>query len=94
VGALPILDRFLQRLRLEEFLRHRLPTEDARTKIATATGLILLLKNLLVSREPLYGVGEWAARFVPEWLGLADDDLVHLTDSSLANRTGWWFCSY
>ena len=61
VGALPILERFLQRLRLEEFLRDRLPTEDARIKIATATGLILLLKNLLVSREPLYGVGEWAA---------------------------------
>jgi transposase len=80
IGALPILDRFLQRLRLEEFLRDRLPTEDARTKITTATGLILLLKNLLVSREPLYGVGEWAARFVPAWLGLGDDDLVHLND--------------
>jgi len=80
VGALPILDRFLERLRLEEFLRDRLPTEDDRTKIATTTGLILLLKNLLVSREPLYGVGEWAARFVPQWLGLGDDDLVHLND--------------
>lgn len=80
VGALPILDRFLERLRLEEFLGDRLPAEDARTKIATATGLLLLLKNLLVSREPLYGIGEWAARFVPEWLGLGDDDLVHLND--------------
>jgi transposase len=80
VGALPILERFLQRLRLEEFLRDRLPAEDPRTKVATATGLTLLLKNLLVSREPLYGVGEWAARFVPRWLGLGDDDLVHLND--------------
>jgi transposase len=80
VGALPILECFLRRLRLEEFLRDRLPTEDARTKIAAATGLILLLKNLLVSREPLYGVGEWAARFVPGWLGLGDDDLAHLND--------------
>jgi transposase len=80
MGALPVLDRFLQRLRLEEFLRDRLPSEDSRTKIATATGLLLLLKNLLVSREPLYGVGEWAARFVPQWLGLADDELAHLND--------------
>ena len=56
------------------------PREDPRTKIATATGLLLLIKNLLVSREPLYGVGEWAARFVPEWLGLSADELVHLND--------------
>ena len=37
----------------------------------TAPGLLLLLKNLLLSREPLYGVGQWAARLVPERLGLA-----------------------
>jgi transposase len=80
LGALPMLERILQRLRLEEFLRDRLPSEDPRTKIATATGLLLLIKNLLVSREPLYGVGEWAARFVPRWLGLSADELVHLND--------------
>ena len=80
LGALPMLDAILQRLRLDEFLGERLPAEDPRTKIATATGLLLLIKNLLVSREPLYGVGEWAARFVPQWLGLATDELVHLND--------------
>jgi transposase len=80
LGALPMLEAILQRLRLEEFLGERLPAEDPRTKIATATGLLLLIKNLLVSREPLYGVGEWAARFVPRWLGLAADELVHLND--------------
>lgn len=80
LGALPMLEQILQRLRLEEFLADRLPTEDPRTKVPTSTGLLLLLKNLLVSREPLYGVGEWAARFVPEWLGLSADELVHLND--------------
>lgn len=80
LGALPLLDQFLERLRLEDFLRERLPAEDARTKVPTARGLVLLLKNLLVSREPLYGIGEWAARFVPERLGLAAADLTHLND--------------
>lgn len=80
LGALPMLDSILRRLRLEEFLRDRLPREDPRTKIPTATGLLLLIKNLLISREPLYGVGEWAARFVPRWLGLSADELVHLND--------------
>ena len=80
LGALPILDRILERLRLEEFLRERLPQEDARTKVPTARGLLLLLKNLLLSREPLYGIGEWAARFVPERLGLSAAELPHLND--------------
>ena len=52
----------------------------AARRIPTATGLLLLLKNLLVSREPLYGLGEWAARHVPELLGLAPDQLPSLND--------------
>ena len=32
----------------------------------------MLLRNLLISREPIYGVGEWAARYAPDLLGLTD----------------------
>ena len=80
IAALPILDRFFDRLRLESILRDHLPREDRRTRIPTATGLLLLLKNLLVSREPLYGLGEWAAGYVPELLGLAPAQLPSLND--------------
>src|SRR3954470_1228088 len=58
VAALPILDHFLRRLRLEEFLRDHLPREDRRSRVPTVTALLVLVRNLLVSREPLYGVGE------------------------------------
>ena len=61
VGAFPLLNDILQRLRLEEFLRAALPPEDRRTKLSPAKALLVLLRNLLVSREPIYGVGEWAA---------------------------------
>jgi transposase len=80
IGVLPILDRFFDRLRLESFLRDHLGPEDRRCRIATSTGLLLLLKNLLVSREPLYGIAEWAARHVPELLGLGPDHLPALND--------------
>jgi Domain of unknown function (DUF4277) len=80
VAALPILDRILRRLRLEEFLRGHLPPEDRRARVSTATGLLVLVKNLLISREPLYGVGEWAARHAPELLGLAPEQLPSLND--------------
>jgi transposase len=80
IGALPILDGFLQRLRLAEFLHDHLPREDRRFRIPTATSLLVLARNLLVSREPLYGVGEWAARHDLNLLGLSDDQLAALND--------------
>src|SRR5207244_1053264 len=73
IGALPLLHRFPSRLRIEDSLRKHLPREDRRSRVPSATALLLLVRNLLVSREPLYGVGEWAARHDPRWLGLSDE---------------------
>jgi transposase len=83
ISALPILNFFLARLRLREFLRDQLPHEDGRTRIPTATALLVLLRNLLISREPLYGVGEWAARHEPELLGLSDTQVAALNDDRI-----------
>jgi transposase len=80
VGALPILDDLIRRMRLEEFLRAALPPEDRRTKLSPVKALLVLLRNLLLSREPIYGVGEWAARHVPELLGLATAEIDRLND--------------
>jgi transposase len=80
IAALPILDRLFDRLRLAPILRDHLPREGRRSRIPTTTGLLLLLKNLLVAREPLYGLGEWAARHAPEHLGLAPAQLPSLND--------------
>ncbi len=80
VGLLPIVNRILERLRLEEFFRAYLPPQDRRCRIDPATGLLVLLKNLLLSREPLYGVGEWAARYAPDLLGLSDRQIASLND--------------
>ncbi len=60
VGALPIINRVVERLRLPEFLETYLPTPDPRSKISTKQGLLVLLRNILLSREPIYGLGEWA----------------------------------
>ncbi|CAN5872397.1 hypothetical protein BH23PLA1_BH23PLA1_36850 [soil metagenome] len=72
---MPILDGLIRRLRLPEFLRDHLPTEDRRCRIPTATTLLILVQNLLLCREPLYGVGQWAARHVPQRRGLAPEQL-------------------
>jgi transposase len=83
IAALPILERFLGRLRLRELLCDHLPHEDGRTRVPTATALLVLLRNLLISREPLYGVGEWAAGYEPELLGLSHAQLAALNDDRI-----------
>jgi transposase len=80
VGALPILERFFRALRIDEALRDRLPREDRRHRVSHTTALLLLARNLLVSRAPLYGVGEWAARHEPALLGLTEGQLAALND--------------
>lgn len=79
VGALPILDRVIARARLQDFLREFM-VEDKRCTISPVTGTLVLLKNYIVSREPIYGVGEWARLFRPELLGLSAHQIVSLND--------------
>jgi len=83
VGVLPVLNRVLQRMRLEEHLRAYLPAEDGRTRPSTAKALLILVRNLLLSREPLYGMGEWAARHAPDLLGISAEEVGRLNDDRM-----------
>ena len=44
VGAVPIINRLFERLRLREIIERHLPPEDARTKVPTSTGILLLVQ--------------------------------------------------
>jgi transposase len=86
LGALPILDHLLKRMKLEEFLRDYLPKERRGTPITAARGLTVLIKNFLLAREPIYGLGEWAAACAPDALGLSPEQVLLLND----DRAGRW----
>lgn len=83
VGALPILRRVLARMKLEDFLREYLK-EDPRCEVSPIKAVILLVLNFICSRQPIYGVGEWAARHAPDLLGLVPNDIRHLNDDRVA----------
>ena len=83
VGALPLLKRIVDRMQLQRLLSEHLPKDDSRTELPTVNALLVLFANLLMAREPIYGVGEWAALFPPDLLGLRDDDLSRLHDDRL-----------
>jgi transposase len=83
VGALPIINSILKRMKLRECLDAALPKEDRRMKIPGAAGLIVLVKNVLLSRAPLYGVAEWGAVQASDLLGLTAQQIGGFTDDRL-----------
>src|SRR5436305_4600438 len=83
IGALPLLTRIPERMQSRRILSEHLPRDDPRTELPTVTALLVLLANLLMAREPVYGVGEWAALFPPDLLGLREQDLSRLHDDRL-----------
>src|ERR1035438_4393112 len=84
LGGLPIINHVLDRLGLPAFLAGALPAGDARQKLAPAAAIRVVVTNLVLGREPLYGLGEWAARYDPGLLGLTESDF----DGINADRVG------
>lgn len=83
VGAVPLVNHFLERLRLREILAEHLPADDSRTELATVSALLVLVRNVLLSRQPVYGVAEWAAEFAPDLFDLWPEDMARLHDDRL-----------
>jgi transposase len=80
LGGLPIINTFIDRLGLDRLLTQFLPSGDARTKLAPATAIGVVVRNLLIDRRPVYALGEWAEQFDPALLGLSADEVDLLND--------------
>jgi len=84
VGAAPVVRRFLDRLQIEPLFTRHLPQANRRPQdLATPVTLGVLLTNLLLARRPLYALPQWAARCVPEHLGLQEGQVALLGDDRL-----------
>jgi transposase len=80
VGALPIVDHVLRRLRFSSFLDQHLPSADGRFKLSPTRALDVLVRNLVVARAPLYSLKEWARDRTPRLLGLEPHHVALLND--------------
>jgi transposase len=85
VGAMPIINHIIRRMRLPEILKKFLP-DDPRSGLPAYRTVLVLVRNLLIAREPIYGLGQWAARFAPELLDLCPREVERLNDDR-AGRT-------
>ena len=80
LGALPIIDLFLDRMGLATLLDRHLPGGDPRVSLPAATVIGVLVRNLCVEREPLYGLAGWAGSFEPGLVGLVPGEAGLLND--------------
>jgi transposase len=84
VGAAPLVRLFLDRLDLPGLFRRHLPPLPGRPPaLPSPTVLAVLLANLLLARQPLYALADWAGRRVPEHLGLLPGQAALLNDDRL-----------
>jgi hypothetical protein len=80
LGPLPIVDAFCGRLGVDGLVERFLPRDDARLKLAPAAAIGVVVRNLVLGREPVYALGEWAAPFEAALLGLEEDEAGLLND--------------
>jgi transposase len=80
VGPLPVINQFLARMGVNALLERHLPHDDARLRLAPATVIGLVVRNLIVAHRPVYALGEWAAPYVPALVGLSTGEAEALND--------------
>jgi transposase len=83
LGPLPLVNAFLQRLGLAELLEQFVPTTDRRSAISHAQALGVLLRSLVVEREPVYRQQETVHGFGPGLFGISAEQMTRLTDDRL-----------
>jgi transposase len=81
IGALPIIDMYLKRLKIREMLSQRIV--GAHNKISVQQCIGLLVKNIVVEREPMYGIREWSSKYAPSALGVDDAQLEYINDDRI-----------
>ena len=81
IGALPAINHFIGRLHLNEILASRLP---AGNDPDTTQCIGILIRNILVSREPLYGIEEWILEFPAELLGISGESVRRINDDRIS----------
>jgi transposase len=83
LGPLPLVNHFLRALQMEALLDRHVPTTDRRCSLPYASSLGVLLRSILVEREPIYRQYETVQGFAPSAFGLTPQQARRLGDDQL-----------
>ena len=82
LGPLPIINHFIARMGLDDALARRVPS-DQRCVIPHARALGVLLRSIIVEREPIYRQQETVNGFAAGMFGIAAEEMKHLGDDRI-----------
>jgi len=82
LGPLPLVNHFIERMGLEDTLDRHVKS-DARCAVPHARALGVLLRSLIVEREPVYRQQETVHGFASGMFGLSAKEMEHLGDDRL-----------
>jgi transposase len=82
LGPLPLVNHFIRRTGLQEALDRYLPS-DARCVVPHARALGVLLRSIIVEREPIYRQQETVQAFASGMFGIAAEEMEHIGDDRL-----------
>jgi len=83
LGPLPLISHFLCRLDLDTRLERFVPTTDPRVRVPYAKALGVLLRSILVEREPIYRQQETVSGFAPQCFGIEPEQAEALNDDAI-----------
>jgi transposase len=82
LGPLPLVNHLIERIGLAEILDRYLPS-DARCAVPHARALGVLLRSLIVEREPIYRQQETVHGFADGLFGVDAQEMTHVCDDRL-----------
>lgn len=83
LGPLPLIGHFLRRLDLDARLDRFVPTTDRRVRVPYGKALGVLLRSILVEREPIYRQHETVTGFAPECFGIEPQEGTAISDDAI-----------
>jgi hypothetical protein len=82
LGPLPLVNHFIQRMALEDTLDRYVPS-DQRCALSRARALGVLLRSIIVEREPIYGQQETVHGFASGMFGVGEEEMQHVGDDRI-----------
>jgi transposase len=83
LGPLPLINHFLARMGLLELLEQHVPATDGRSAVSHAQALGVLLRSIIVEREPIYRQQESTVGFAAGLFGIDAAQLSRLSDDRI-----------
>jgi len=83
LGPLPLINHFLARMGLLELLEQHVPTTDGRSTVSHAQALGVLLRSIIVEREPIYRQQESTSGFAAGLFGIDAAQAERLSDDRI-----------